>query len=113
MNVPSSCGVEEIATAPSEANTEALNGLLKEQAKLKDRIERLGKQAVECGLDFLRVGLAGGRVACLCVGSRQGAEFVTIHDSILSEPRCWPPRELIAGSRVAHPSVARFVPLVD
>ncbi len=37
----------EIATAPSEANTEALNGLLKEQAKLKDRIERLGKQAVD------------------------------------------------------------------
>ena len=37
----------EIAASPSEANTEALNNLMKEQAKLKDRIERLGKQSVD------------------------------------------------------------------
>ena len=36
----------EIATAPTPESTEALTKLLKEQEKLKDRIERLGKQAI-------------------------------------------------------------------
>ncbi len=37
----------EIAASPSEANTDALNSLMKDQAKLKDKIERLGKQSVD------------------------------------------------------------------
>ena len=37
----------EVASAPSEANTKGLQDLLKEQAKLKDRIGRLGDQVVD------------------------------------------------------------------
>lgn len=36
----------EVSASPSEANTEALQKLMKENDKLKDRIQRLGDQAV-------------------------------------------------------------------
>jgi chaperonin cofactor prefoldin len=36
----------EVSAAPSEANTEALQKLMKDGDKLKDRIQRLGDQAV-------------------------------------------------------------------
>ena len=37
----------DVATSPSEGNTKALQDLIKEQAKLKDRIDRLGNQILD------------------------------------------------------------------